>query len=195
MAKREVTTIEAAAETWTLITVAVGGYQVSNLGNVKSFQYRRKFPNGFLMKLTPDKDGYLQVGLPTGTKQKKFKVHQLVALYFIGPCPPDHEVNHKDGNKANNRDGNLEYKTHAQNVVHAKDSGLLPTGGRHYSHTHPERVSRGETLSQKLTEPEVLAIRAEHIPDVFGYIRLAKKYGVCFQLIAQIITRKIWTHI
>lgn len=56
-----------------------------------------------------------------------FAIHRLVAEAFLG-LPPNHEkliVNHKNGNKEDNRAINLEWITHAQNSKHASDSGLM----------------------------------------------------------------------
>ena len=50
----------------------------------------------------------------------KWPVHQVVLITFNG-LPPNHEtwqVNHKDGDKANNRLDNLEYVTASQNRLH-----------------------------------------------------------------------------
>ena len=55
----------------------------------------------------------------------RFYVHRLVASAFI-PNPRNlPEVNHIDGNKKNNSFENLEWVTHADNVLHARKTGLL----------------------------------------------------------------------
>jgi len=50
---------------------------------------------------------------------RQIGVHRIVADAFMGPCPLNHEVNHKDLNKKNNLPGNLEYVTHKENLEHA----------------------------------------------------------------------------
>ena len=50
--------------------------------------------------------------------KKNYRVHRLVAEAFIGPCPEDKEVNHKDLNKSNNHISNLEYVTRSENIKH-----------------------------------------------------------------------------
>lgn len=75
--------------------------------------------------------GYPHVGLRVfdGEKstQKLFKVHRLVAEYFI-PNPNNYPVvNHIDGDKQNSHYTNLEWCSYKQNSVHAVKTGLVKT--------------------------------------------------------------------
>jgi len=71
-----------------------------------------------------DSDGYLRVNLYVeGNVYTRF-VHQLIALAFL-PGEPTKEVNHLDGDKANNHYTNLEWSTPAGNRQHAVQTGLL----------------------------------------------------------------------
>lgn len=73
--------------------------------------------------LTPK--GYHRLQLASGEGTKNKLVHVLVAEAFIGPAPADdHQINHKDGDKQNNRDSNLEWVTQSENMQHAYDNGL-----------------------------------------------------------------------
>lgn len=87
-----------------------GIYAVTGNGQVWSHK-SNKF-------LKPSKlpNGYLQVGLTTDGKQKRFLVHRLVAEAYI-PNPDNlSEVNHKDENKLNNCVENLEWCNHTYNM-------------------------------------------------------------------------------
>jgi len=84
------------------------------------------------------------------------RVHRLVAEAFLGPRPPDHEVNHIDGDKKNNRAENLEYTSPGGNKAHAVAYGLT---------------------RRKLSLVDVRAIRAARANGVSGK-SLAAKYGV-----------------
>ena len=56
-------------------------------------------------------------------------IHRLVCEAFHGPSPADRmDVNHKDGNKLNNKAENLEWATRRQNKQHAANAGLSPVG-------------------------------------------------------------------
>ena len=83
-------------------------YIVSNMGNVKSLNYRRTGREKIL-KLKIDKNGYQIVGLWKNGIKKIYSVHRLVAQAFI-PNPNNlPQVNHKDENKQNNCVENLEW--------------------------------------------------------------------------------------
>ena len=57
--------------------------------------------------------------------KKTYRLHRLVAMAFKPIENPDSfEVNHKDGNKLNNKIENLEWCTSSENQQHAFDTGL-----------------------------------------------------------------------
>ena len=100
-------------EIWKDIEGYEGKYQVSNYGNVKSLNYRRKGKER-LLKSNQYTNGYLCVMLCNNTR-KHYSIHRLVADAFIHnpdnlPC-----VNHKDENKHNNHVDNLEWCTYEYN--------------------------------------------------------------------------------
>jgi len=60
--------------------------------------------------------------------RKNILVHRLVAEAFLGAPPSDDTlVNHKNGNKCDNRLENLEYATPSENTRHAYKTGLMET--------------------------------------------------------------------
>lgn len=70
-------------------------------------------------------NGYLKVGLANGKGgHKQLSIHRLVALHCI-PNPYGYtQVNHKNGNKHDNRKVNLEWCNVKQNINHALETGL-----------------------------------------------------------------------
>lgn len=118
-------------EIWANIP-GIPGYQVSNLGRVKSLARevivpqgklkctKRKVPSKILKHCntySKGKQHYVTVRLNGYTKN----VHRLVALAFLGPPPfgTKSEVNHKDGNRHNNCLSNLEWCTKSMNEKHS----------------------------------------------------------------------------
>lgn len=79
-----------------------------------------KHPNGYLMHAT-------KIGGRKG-KSVCIKIHRAVAEAFI-PNPDDKPfVNHKNGDKTDNRVDNLEWCTAKENVEHAIQMGLSSPG-------------------------------------------------------------------
>jgi len=110
-------------------------YSVSKLGEIKNTKTR--------LYLNPwvNSQGYLQVTLYRGKKGYKKRVNKLVIEAFQGPCPPGKECNHKDGDKWNNWNGNLEYLTHAENIQHAFRMGLMnPARGKPNAKLNQEKA-------------------------------------------------------
>lgn len=110
-------------EIWKDIEGYEGLYQVSNLGNVKSLNYRNmKKPH--LLKPKVTHDGYYRLNLCKDGILKSRTIHILVARAFIPNPDNKPQVNHIDGNKQNNCVSNLEWVTGKENIRHAIDTGL-----------------------------------------------------------------------
>lgn len=105
------------AEKFVPIAGYEGLYEVSNLGNVKSLNYLH---TGKERILSPGfNKEYLFVNLYKDKKDKKYKIHRLVAEAFI-PNPNEYPcINHKDCNKLNNRSDNLEWCTNQYNIEYS----------------------------------------------------------------------------
>lgn len=94
------------------------GYQISNLGRVKSLNYYGEEGRHHLLKLRQARiGGYLKADIDKYNWRPS--VHRLVAVYFIPNLENKPFVNHKDGNKQNNIIGNLEWVTRVENQLHA----------------------------------------------------------------------------
>ena len=146
-------------EIWADVVGYEEHYQISTFGRVKSF-YRGK-PK----ILTPfvDKAGYLGISLG---RNRKFKIHRLVAQAFI-PNPEDKpQINHRDGNKMNNHVSNLEWNTSTENNRHAVKLGLMKSGE--------------DFPYSKLTNEQVAWCRRVHVSGdrEFGTNALARKLDV-----------------
>lgn len=92
-------------------------------------------------------------------------VHQLVCRAFHGEPKPGWEVDHGDGDKTNNRAGNLQWVTSQENSIRASRSGRLVA---HKGSAHS---------NAKLSDGDVRAIRSAQ--RRYGELRrLAQQYGV-----------------
>lgn len=105
-------------------------YEIDSFGNVYG-------PRG-LLKSFVSNTGYQRVCLYTEDGPKKFSVHRLVAEAFL-PNPKNKPyINHKDGNKLNNKVDNLEWSTASENMIHARDMGLTDVGIEKYNNVYSE---------------------------------------------------------
>ena len=154
-------------------------YEISNLGRVKSFKRDRK---GKIMK--PKFSGeYLAVTLCADGQQERKTIHRLVAEHFI-PNPSGLPwVNHKDGNKLNNKVTNLEWVTPSENNNHAYEIGL-------------KKGVKGEKHGRsKLNEIDVITIYHLAKSEVIPIKKIANKFGVTFQTVSDIKLEKRWKHL
>ena len=111
--------MDAKKEEWRDVVGWEGHYKVSNLGNVYSLK-RHKIMVGKI-----DRYGYRQYTFCKDGKNYYYTAHRLVALAFIGEPPEGkNTVNHKNGNKLDNRLENLEWCSVQENTKHAYDNNL-----------------------------------------------------------------------
>lgn len=89
------------------------------------------------------------------TRNRNWQIHRLVGEFFV-PNPHDKKyINHKDGNKHNNKYTNLEWATAKENAQHAIRAGLTrqieKNGGGNLKYTNEQikevydRVKSGMT--------------------------------------------------
>ena len=157
-----------ATEEWRPVVGFEGIYEVSSEGRVRrspNAPRRNSTKPGRILNATISQSArYYRVTLHHRDKVARKCVHRLVAEAFLGPAPPFRQVNHIDGDRANNRAANLEYVTAKGNVAHAWRTGLC-------------KPSRGTDHGcARLTEHDVFVIRdaydrsvpLEHIANTFG---------------------------
>jgi hypothetical protein len=124
---------------------------------------------GRILKPQINKDGYLVIEL----NEKNCKVHRLVAQTYI-PNPLNLPVvNHKDGNKLNNNDWNLEWCTQLENSDHARRNNLTNIGT-----TYIDINQRNEILQK-------------YASGIYTYIQLAEEYNVRSTTIGKILHHQI----
>ena len=91
------------------------GYQISNLGRVKSLKrtYRIKEK---ILKTAIIRNGYYIVSLCKNSKVRHYYVHRLVWEAFNGQIPENMQVNHINEIKTDNRLENLNLMTPKENT-------------------------------------------------------------------------------
>lgn len=146
-------------------------YEVSDLGRVRNPR------TGRILKPWSG-SRYLQIHLG---KRPSRTIHRLVAEAFLGPCPPGMECRHLDGNKRNNRLENLAWGTALENAADKARHGTRRQGE--------------STNNSKLTEREVLRIRADHAGGRESFGALARRFGVSEATIRRVVKRELWRHV
>lgn len=166
-------------EIWKPIPGYESGYEVSDMGRVKSLNFNWQKGLSKVLAANVRCRGYHTVQL---SGRRRFSVHRLVCLAFIGPRPPGLDINHKNGIKTDNRLENLEYCTKSENGKHSYRLRLqCKEGEKHHLH--------------KLTEVQVREIyRLAHMGNMV-LKEIAATYGVTYSAIASIKSRRTWPHL
>ena len=115
---------------------------------------------------------YLAVTLAKGETSRKYYIHVLVARAFIPNPENKPEVNHKLGNRYDNRVSELEWATRSEQMKHAVRLGL-----------------NKPPIKSKLTDEQVKYIRRhyKYRSSEFNAHILAKKFKVGATTIYQVI--------
>lgn len=134
-------------EIWKDIEGYEGFYQVSNYGRVKSL----KFGKEKILKHRRNTFGYLEIVLCSGGKPKSFKIHRLVAKAFI-PNPNNlPQINHKDENKENNCEWNLEWCTPSYNINYGKRNERV-------RQTETNNTNRSKQVCQYTLDKQIIKV-------------------------------------
>ena len=146
-------------EEWKDIKGYEGLYKISNYGRIIIKK------TGKLKKFWIDRDGYLKTNLSINNKKTQYFVHRLVAENFLNKNRykfyKDEEkinideltVNHKDGNKQNNKIENLEWCTNRYNVKYYYENDTNGVKRKNYKQI-VEEIVRYLNKSNKICNEE-----------------------------------------
>lgn len=176
-------------EVWRDVRGHEGLYEVSSHGRVRSFERRGVYAGRYRptmmvfpaidMRICTTRNGYKYVALkkPNGPSIK-YSLHRLVMAAHVGDPPEGRgQVNHIDGDKANNHLENLEYCSAQENLLH-----LTRCLGRKRG---------GSGAKSKLTEAQAISV----LRDGRILREIAAEYGVSIQAIHHIKSGRNWAHL
>jgi hypothetical protein len=165
-------------------------YQVSNLGRIRSVSRNVLYSNnsihfydGKILKQMMHSSGYYFISIRKGKYRKNKFIHRLVSEYFI-PNPNNYpQVNHKDGNKLNNKASNLEWCNASQNGLHAYRMGLSI------------KKIGSDSSQSKFNNSQIAEIRSLYGTGFYTQYELAKLYNANQGAISRIINNKSYSNV
>jgi len=161
-------------------------YDISTLGEVRRNTDSPYTYAGKILKEFVNLQGYHKLCIRFDGKVRTRPIHQLVIETFVMPIsefPKGHEINHKNGDKGDNRLCNLEIISHSLNVQYAYDRGQkIPLQGEQQGNS-------------TLTNVKVLKIRELCDEGKLLNREIGEMFGVTGECISQIKHRRSWKHI
>src|SRR5690606_20843671 len=154
-------------------------YSASCSNTIRTARSRTSGEYFFACFMTPIS---LRLESPANPGRFNHRIHVLVAQHFLGPRPPGFEVNHKNGIKEDNRAANLAWVSHRENMRHALRTCLNWARGERHPHA-------------KLTEAQVLELRAAYARGGVTQKELAHRVGVSPGYMNLILRGKRWRHL
>lgn len=132
-------------------------YNIDEEGNIYNFE-------GHKLSYYISNSGYYRVTLFINHIRTKWSVHRLMAETYIGPIPEGYVVNHKNGNRLDNRIENIEIVSPRDNMAHASRHNLYKQGENFYraKHTAVEIAKACALLQKGYSNKEVV----ERIPGI-----------------------------
>lgn len=182
-------------EEWREVPGWDGRYSVSNLGRVRTNYVDYNNHTGILVRKkvenirvpTVHPKGYFYISLSAPKKRWFVGVHKLIALAFIANPNNYTIINHKNGQKTDNRIENLEWCSHKQNMHHAWRTGLMKnarlTGVKHHR--------------ARLCDDDIRFIRKliTDFSDIAKKREIATLYHISIYTINDILKRRSWKHV
>lgn len=162
-------------------------YMVSNTGLVKSIDRKivrsdgkKQTFKGKLLSTPKDNNGYPCVNISNEHGRKTERVHRLVLLAFVGPCPLGFDGCHNNGIPSDCRVDNLRWDSHKENSRDMVSHGRSPKGEKHHH--------------AKLTEKTAMEVYRLSKTGV-KHEKIAKEFGISRRAVGFIANKQRWAHI
>lgn len=151
--------MSAAKERWLPVPGYESDYIVSSFGNVAPISGRRGSRPFKPLSQSLCGSGYLKVTLRKNGNGANVMIHRIVALAFVPNPEHKPQINHKNGNKLDNRAENLEWVTRSENQLHA-----YRVLGRARSHKgHPVKISADDAREIFRSQ-----LSTKELSDIYG---------------------------
>lgn len=159
------------------------GLLVSKSGKVKG-HLEMRVHTGYIEIVYPG-DISLKTGRP---KRWRIFLHRLVTETYFGPSKL--HVNHKNGNKFDNRLSNLEFVTRNKNAEHAHRTGLIKAKG---SGNGRAKLTDAQARRIRKLDPKLKGGTGKQRQETAR--ELAEKYGVSWGHVRNIWSSDTWAHL
>ena len=176
-----------------ILSLVPSQLQIDEQGRIWRIARRGGNPNRGGIRITPmprhraeyvERYGYLLIAATISNQRYVTGAHRVVWTHFNSPIPDGLTINHKNGNKEDNRPENLELATHSEQRRHAL-AVLNVNRNRPKGSKHPKT---------KLLEADVLEIRRLRSTGMMVK-DIAVLYTMKKRAISAICTRRTWPHI
>lgn len=179
-----------------------GKFRISNYGDLICLGYEtyQKTITPYEKKCEDNRisnSGYYMIG-PSLLRKENY-IHRLVAKIFLGNSSGDkNQINHKDGNKKNNfvgtkannyKDGNLEWCSKSENMIHASLNNLLDKES--IKRKEACKKNREKINYDKIKIPVVqLDMNGKFLKEYLSVAEAGKETGINSSLISDIARGK-----
>jgi len=167
---------------------------ISNMGDAFRFK-NRKINFRKIGKIQTH--GYVAVSCLINKKTKQVYLHRLVATYFVsGKTSKRNQINHKNGDRQDNRSENLEWLTPGENNIHA-----IKTFGRKWSKESRDNQSKAAIIRYRIRaeaeKERIFNIRKElnDCKKRGDFMALVRRHEMSRSALYSIKTKKSWAHI
>lgn len=159
-------------ERWKEVKHYDGLYEVSDMGNIRSYPGKRGAHWGRVREMAPygrNQGQYYSVTLVHEGFKNTMVLHRLILEAFKGPCPEGYKARHVNGNKYDNRVDNLRWVATRQTL---RDE------------------ERDKVLAKKLTKFQRQSARELYITGLKTPRQIAKFFGVSMNEVVEALRER-----